>query len=91
MKEQNPLFTELSSQESAVVSGGRRVSFDLDTYLYILGAAVLFGNPGLTSEEIHFAWTQSFIFYDDTLSDNDSSIGSGITRRSSRRSTNFGF
>ncbi len=61
-EEKSPLFTELSSEESAAVSGGgSRVSFDVNTYLFILGAGVLFGNPGLTSEEIQFAWEQSFV------------------------------
>ncbi|KAF3885927.1 MULTISPECIES: hypothetical protein [Nostocales] len=60
--EKNPLFTELNSEESAAVSGGAsRVGFDINTYLFILGAGVLFGNPGLTSEEIQFAWEQSFV------------------------------
>ncbi|MUG97506.1 hypothetical protein F7734_36365 [Scytonema sp. UIC 10036] len=63
MKEHHPLFTEISSQEASTVSGGRsRVGFDLDTYMFILGAGVLFGNPGLTPEEIQFAWEQAFIF-----------------------------
>ncbi|GAB1541449.1 hypothetical protein NUACC21_41200 [Scytonema sp. NUACC21] len=61
-EEKSPLFTELSSEESAAVSGGRsRASFDVNTYLFILGAGLLFGNPGLTSEEIQFAWEQSFV------------------------------
>ncbi len=54
--EEKPLFTDLTSEESAAVSGGIRVRFDLDTYLFILGAGILFGNPGLTSDEIQFAW-----------------------------------
>lgn len=63
MEEQNLLFTDISSEEAATVSGGRsRVSFDLDTYAFIIGAGVLFGNPGLTPEEIQFAWEQAFVF-----------------------------
>lgn len=84
MKEQNPLFSPLSSEESAAVSGGIGVSFDLDTYLYILGAGVVFGNPGLTPEEVHFAWMNSFVF------DDNNTIGvSSIIRRNSRRNWYF--
>lgn len=60
--EEKPLFTDLTSEESAAVSGGIRVRFDLDTYLFILGAGILFGNPGLTSDEIQFAWQSAFVF-----------------------------
>lgn len=91
MNEQSPLFTKLSSEESAAVSGGRRVSFDLNTYLFILGAGVVFGNPGLTSDEIHFAWMQSFIFDHEQSSDENSTINMSISRRSSRLSNRFGF
>lgn len=84
MKEQKPFFTELSAEESAVVSGGIGVSFDLDTYLYILGAGVVFGNSGLTPEEVHFAWMNSFVFEDDN------SIGvSSLLRRNSRRTSGY--
>lgn len=84
MKEQNPLFTELSSKESAAVSGGIGVSFDLDTYLFILGAGVVFGNPGLTPEEVNFAWMNSFVFENNAV--NGNSIGvSRLIRRNSRR------
>lgn len=63
MEEIGPLFTELNLEESAAVSGGYlQVSFDLNTYLFILGAGVVFGNPGLTPDEIQFAWESSFIF-----------------------------
>lgn len=86
MKEQSPLFTELSSQESAVVGGGRRVSFDLDTYLFILGAGVVFGNPGLTPDEVHFAWMSAFVFTNEEMNDNDIGVSS-IIRRNSRRSS----
>jgi hypothetical protein len=66
--EEKHLFTELISEESATVSGGIRVRFDLDTYLFILGAGILFGNPGLTSEEIQFAWQSAFVFEDSSPS-----------------------
>ncbi|NDJ25328.1 hypothetical protein GS682_27550 [Nostoc sp. B(2019)] len=63
MEDIGPLFTELNLEESAAVSGGYlQVSFDLNTYLFILGAGVVFGNPGLTPDEIQFAWESSFVF-----------------------------
>lgn len=83
MQEENPLFTEISAEESAAISGGIGVRFDLDTYLYILGAGVVFGNPGLTSDEIHFAWMSAFIFNDNQASNSISHIHH---RSSSRRS-----
>ncbi|MBD2360637.1 hypothetical protein H6G36_05465 [Anabaena minutissima FACHB-250] len=93
MKEKSPLFTELSSEESAAISGGRRVHFDLDTYFYILGAAVLFGNPGITSTEIHFAWMNSFVFTDDQLNNdnsNTSAFGTSLSRSSRVIFSSFG-
>jgi hypothetical protein len=83
MKEKSPMFVELTAEESAAVSGGVRVSFDLDTYFYILGAAAVFGNPGLTSAEIHFAWMNSFVFRDDQVSNdntNTSAFGTNLSR-----------
>ena len=63
MEEKSPLFREISPEESAAVGGGYlNVGFDLDTYMFILGAGILFGNPGLTQEEIQFAWESSFVF-----------------------------
>jgi hypothetical protein len=88
MKEQSILFTNLSSEESAAVSGGRVIGFDLNTYLFILGAGVVFGNPGLTPDEVHFAWMNSFIF-DDGLTNNNSVSISSITRRNSSRSSMY--
>lgn len=61
MEEEKSLFTDLAPEESATISGGN-VRFDFMTYFTILGAGVLFGNPGLTSEEIQFAWEKSFVF-----------------------------
>jgi hypothetical protein len=62
MEEKNPLFSEITPEEAAVVSGGNKFRFDLNTYLFILGAGVQFGNPGLTREEVQFAWEKSFVF-----------------------------
>jgi len=88
MKEQSILFTELSSEESAAVSGGRVVGFDLNTYLFILGAGVVFGNPGLTPEEVNFAWMNSFVFEYDIMSADSLGVSS-LVRRNSRRSIYF--
>ncbi|MCU0552137.1 MAG: hypothetical protein MUC48_22605 [Leptolyngbya sp. Prado105] len=30
--------------------------FDLDKYLFVLGAGVTFGNPGLTPDEVQAGW-----------------------------------
>lgn len=64
METNNELFTEISSEAAAAVNGGLRVSFDWNTYFFILGAGVLLGNPGLTPEEIQFAWESAFVFHD---------------------------
>ncbi len=65
------LFTDLTAEESAVVNGGStQVNFDLNTYLFIIGAGVVFGNPGLTPEEIQFA-------FESAISTNNSSSHSG--------------
>ncbi|HIK08642.1 MAG TPA: hypothetical protein IGS40_28910 [Trichormus sp. M33_DOE_039] len=64
MENKNQLFTEITSAEASVVNGGLRVSFDWNTYFFILGAGVLLGNPGLTPEEVQFAWESSFVFED---------------------------
>ncbi|WP_414569446.1 hypothetical protein [Nostoc sp. CCY 9925] len=77
MEEDNTLFQEITPEESAAVSGGYlQVSFDLNSYLFILGAGVVFGNPGLTPDEIQFAWESAFIFED-------------APRRRTRRSRSF--
>lgn len=66
VQEQELLFAEIPSEESSVVSGGRRrghdrddrndFHFNLDAYLFILGAGTVFGNPGLTPDETYHAW-----------------------------------
>ncbi len=62
MEDSNPLFQEITPEESASVSGGNlQVGFDMNTYLFMLGAGVVFGNPGLTQDEIQFAWKSAFI------------------------------
>lgn len=59
----NNLFTEIAVEESATVSGGQVTNlFNLDQYLYILGAGTTFGNPGLTEQERQFAFEQAFGF-----------------------------
>ncbi|MBD2360413.1 hypothetical protein H6G36_04280 [Anabaena minutissima FACHB-250] len=64
MESKKQLFTEITSEDASVVNGGLRVSFDWNTYFFILGAGVLLGNPGLTPEEIQFAWESAFVFED---------------------------
>jgi hypothetical protein len=69
--EKTALFEDINGEESAIVGGGRSGGsyyktkcyddnkiqhFDLDTYLFVLGAGVTFGNPGLTPDEIHAGW-----------------------------------
>ncbi len=57
-QENNALFTEISAEESSVASGGHGndFHFNLDAYLFILGAGVVFGNPTLTPDEIQFGF-----------------------------------
>jgi hypothetical protein len=57
---QDTLFTEVSAQESALVNGGvNDFRFNLDAYLFILGAGVVFGVPTLTAEETNFAFQRA--------------------------------
>ena len=56
------LFAEVTTQESSTVSGGTAIAtFGLDTYLFALGAGFQFGNPGLTPDEVQFAWENSVL------------------------------
>jgi hypothetical protein len=56
------LFTDLSSMESVDVSGGApSFSFNLDNYLMVLGAAQVFGNPGVTTDEVQSAWKAALV------------------------------
>ncbi|MBD2360640.1 hypothetical protein [Anabaena sp. UHCC 0399] len=58
---ENNLFTEVTVEESATVSGGQVDDlFNLDQYLYVLGAGVTFGNSGLTTAEVQFAFESAF-------------------------------
>jgi hypothetical protein len=51
------LFAVLSSDESMNMSGGiSTLSFNLDDYMFVLGAAQVFGNPGVTADEVQAAW-----------------------------------
>ena len=52
------LFNEVTTEESATVSGGASVNFDLDTYLFTVGAGAVF-DGGLTSNVINIAFTRS--------------------------------
>ncbi|QLE56011.1 hypothetical protein [Nostoc sp. TCL26-01] len=63
MKKHKPLFTEISLEEAAAVNGGYlSVTFDMNIYYYIVGAAYVFGVPGVTNEELQFAWESAFVF-----------------------------
>ncbi|MBR8838307.1 MAG: hypothetical protein DSM106950_30975 [Stigonema ocellatum SAG 48.90 = DSM 106950] len=67
MEVTSPLFTDLTAEECTTVSGGStQVSFDLNTFLFILGASVVFGNPSndpvLAREEYLFAFESAFVF-----------------------------
>ncbi|MCU0552135.1 MAG: hypothetical protein MUC48_22595 [Leptolyngbya sp. Prado105] len=55
--------SENSSGLSPGIFSGRRFGFDLNFYLFGLGAAYLFGNPGITKEEVQFVWERSFRFW----------------------------
>ncbi|BAT56509.1 unknown protein [Nostoc sp. NIES-3756] len=56
----NNLFTEVNFEESATVTGGggggTYVDFDLNSYLFVIGAGTVFGNPGLTPSELDTAF-----------------------------------
>lgn len=57
--ELNPTFSEITSEESASISGGATVAnFDLNSYLFILGAGAVF-NGGLTDTVRDYAFQQS--------------------------------
>ncbi len=63
MLSETKLFTEVTSEESATVSGGNGsgtdLEFHLGDYIFYLGAGVLFGNPGLTTAEVQYGWEES--------------------------------
>ncbi|MBD2346489.1 hypothetical protein [Anabaena subtropica] len=63
---QNNLFTEVAIEESATVSGGQTtVNFDLNAYLFIVGAGTVFGAPGLTTDELQFAFESAISIGDN--------------------------
>lgn len=75
MMEPNILFTEVTDKQAATVCGGAViVSFNLNTYLYIIGAAYAFGNPGVTPEEIQFAWESAFTFQETPTIESQNSL-----------------
>ncbi|MBD2771500.1 hypothetical protein [Iningainema tapete] len=51
------LFVEVTTEESELVSGGQgtRVNFDLNTYLFVIGAGAVF-NGGVTTNNINIAF-----------------------------------
>ncbi|MCC5614859.1 hypothetical protein LC605_07190 [Nostoc sp. CHAB 5836] len=60
--ENNTLFTEVSAEQSSVVSGGKKgkkgndFHFNLDAYLFVIGAGMVYGVPGLSADETYYAW-----------------------------------
>ena len=53
------LFSEVTTEECATVSGGLTVvNFDLNTYLFTVGAGAIF-NGGLTTNVINIAFTRA--------------------------------
>jgi len=52
------LFNEVTSEESATVSGGTSVNFDLNTYLFTIGAGAIF-DGGLTTNVRDLAFRQA--------------------------------
>lgn len=43
--------------------GGSRFYFDLQAYIFGIGAAYLFGNPGVTPQEVQYVWQRSLWFW----------------------------
>ena len=52
------LFIEVTSEESATVSGGTSVNFDLNTYLFTIGAGAIF-DGGVTTNVVNIAFTRA--------------------------------
>ena len=53
------LFNEVTTEESATVSGGvTTVNFDLNTYLFTIGAGAIF-DGGLTTNVRNIAFTRA--------------------------------
>ncbi|MBD2771513.1 hypothetical protein [Iningainema tapete] len=50
------LYTEITTEESALVSGGQAVvNFDLNSYLFTIGAGAIF-NGGVTTNVVNIAF-----------------------------------
>jgi hypothetical protein len=54
------LYSELSNEESATVSGGGPavVNFDLNSYLFVIGAGAVF-NGGVTTNVVNIAFNKA--------------------------------
>ena len=53
------LYNELSNEESAIVSGGAAtVNFDLNSYLFVIGAGAVF-NGGVTTNVVNIAFNKA--------------------------------
>ncbi|MBD2771512.1 hypothetical protein [Iningainema tapete] len=50
------LYTEITTEESEIVSGGQAtVNFDLNSYLFTIGAGAIF-NGGVTTNVVNIAF-----------------------------------
>ncbi len=53
------LFNEVTIEESATVSGGAAiVNFDLNSYLFVIGAGAIF-NGGITTNVVNIAFNRA--------------------------------
>ena len=52
------LFSEVTTEESATVSGGANVNFDLNSYLFVIGAGAVF-NGGVTTNVVNTAFQKA--------------------------------
>lgn len=50
---------EIMGMDTVYNGGGSRFYFDLQAYIFGIGAAYLFGNPGVTPQEIQYVWQRS--------------------------------
>jgi hypothetical protein len=55
--------TAIGATDSILGGGSSRFFFDLQTYIFGIGAAFLFGNPGVTPEEMQYVWKRSLRFW----------------------------
>ena len=60
LKQEKPLFIEVTDEEVAQVNGGvaTTVNFDLNTYLFVIGAGAVF-NGGVTTNVVNIAFNRA--------------------------------